>query len=166
MRVEIRSLSPQAFRPFGHVIAPTRAVAEGMNAGDFERFADLAPIDIAGGDDSHAVIGIVESAVARPLPWKCRLFERHPLGSQAFVPLAPFDFVVVVAPPGESIDPGSIRAFRSTGQQGISYRRGVWHGPLRAFAERQRFLVVDRAGPGNCDFVELDRPVRIEAADD
>jgi ureidoglycolate lyase len=85
------------------------------------------------------------------------MVERHPLSSQAFLPLAPTPFLVVVAPPGHTPDPGDLRAFVTRGQQGVNYARGTWHHPLIAFGRPGDFLVVDRGGDGeNCDEVLFD----------
>ena len=82
--------------------------------------------------------------------------ERHPLGSQAFMPLDAQPFIVVVAPLGEQVAPGDLRAFITNGRQGVNYRRGVWHHSLIALNAPARFIVVDRGGPGdNCDVVPI-----------
>lgn len=97
------------------------------------------------------------------LPLRVDMVERHPLGSQAFVPLTPCRMVVVVAPPGESVNPEELRAFISNGRQGINYRRGTWHMPLIAFEAGQEFLIVDRrADMANCEQHELDVVVMLE----
>ena len=91
------------------------------------------------------------------------MVERHPLGSQAFVPLTRCRMVVVVAPPGESVDPQDLRAFVTNGRQGINYHRGTWHMPLIAFDEGQEFLIVDRGGSEpNCEQHTLDEAVMLE----
>ena len=72
--------------------------------------------------------------------------------------------VVVVAPPGESVDADELRAFVTNGRQGINYHRGTWHMPLIAFDTGQDFLIVDRGGKeANCDTHGLDRIVMLEA---
>ena len=72
------------------------------------------------------------------------MMERHPLASQAFIPLHKNPFLIVVAPPGERVDPESLSAFVTNGLQGVNYTRGVWHFPLIGLGEEQDFLVVDR----------------------
>jgi ureidoglycolate lyase len=98
------------------------------------------------------------------LPYRFDMVERHPLGSQAFVPLNGQRFVVVVAPPGESVEIESLRAFVTNGRQGVNYHRGTWHMPLIALEAGQEFLVIDRAGEGaNCDPVVLSERVTLLA---
>ena len=80
------------------------------------------------------------------------MIERHPLGSQAFIPLSPCKMVVVVAPPGEGVDVSDLRAFVSNGRQGFNYRRGTWHMPLISFEAGQEYLIIDRGGnEANCE---------------
>jgi len=75
------------------------------------------------------------------------LMERHPLGSQAFIPLQDRPWLVLVA--GDAHDVASYRAFTATGKQGVNYARNVWHHPLLVLDDDSRFLIVDRKGPGN-----------------
>ena len=83
------------------------------------------------------------------------MMERHPLGSQAFVPLSDAPYLIVVAPAGD-LDPAKLRAFSTRGWQGVNYARGVWHHPLLALERVSDFLVVDRGGEGpNCDEAAL-----------
>jgi ureidoglycolate lyase len=80
------------------------------------------------------------------------MVERHPLGSQAFIPLQNQSWLLVVGMPGNEPDVRILRAFRATGRQGENYHRGVWHHPLLVLKQDQDFLAVDRGGPGeNCD---------------
>ncbi|MFX8813062.1 ureidoglycolate lyase, partial [Acinetobacter baumannii] len=81
-------------------------------------------------------------------PIRLRVMERHPLGSQAFVPMCGDPFLVVVAPPGPAPAPADLRAFVTNGRQGVNYARGTWHHPLLALDRISDFLVVDRGGDG------------------
>ncbi|RYD85427.1 MAG: ureidoglycolate lyase, partial [Sphingomonadales bacterium] len=112
----------------------------------------LATADVADGDGA-AAISIFR---ARPLAaLELRTFERHPLGSQAFMPLSGRPYLVAVAPAGP-FDPAAIRVFRASAQQGVQYARGVWHHFLLVLDAESDFLVIDRTGPGdNCDEVAL-----------
>jgi ureidoglycolate lyase len=130
-----------------------------MNDARFDRFASLAMIDV----DADAAISIVRSRSPTALPYHFDMVERHPLGSQAFIPLGGFSFIVVVAAPGESVNPADLRAFVTDGRQGINYHRGTWHMPLIALAPGQQFLVVDRSSAdGNCEERIFERPVVLE----
>lgn len=142
-------LSAAAFEGFGDVIE-AQGEFQLINEGTTRHFADRAAIDVAG-EGGRPQLGIYRTVPARP-PMPIRMLERHPLGSQCFMPLARQRFLVVVAPAGGAIDPHSIRAFVTNGRQGVNYRRGTWHHPLIALGEAGEFLVIDRGGDGaNCD---------------
>ena len=98
-----------------------------------------------------------------PLPLTLKMVERHPLGSQAFMPLSPEPFLVIVAA-DENGRPGVPRAFMTNGSQGVNYPANAWHGVLTPLAGEQRFLVVDRGGDGNNleEFV-FDEPFMVSA---
>ena len=149
-------LTQERFAPFGDVIETASGRRESMNDSRFDRFDDLADVDV----DTRVAISIARSRAATTLPYRFDVIERHPLGSQAFVPLDRFRFVVVVAPPGQIAEASDLQAFVTNGLQGVNYRRGTWHMPMIAFEPGQRFLVIDRAGGGaNCDEHVLDEPV-------
>ena len=152
-------LTVERFAPYGNVVATSGGVASPMNEARFERFDRLAVADT----DGDVAISIVRSKSPTRLPYRVDMVEWHPLGSQAFVPLERFRFIVVVAPPGESVEAGQLRAFVTNGSQGINYHRGTWHMPLIALGERQSFLVIDRGGTDNCEQRVLESPVTLEA---
>jgi ureidoglycolate lyase len=90
--------------------------------------------------------------------------ERHPLGSQLFLPLGFARFLIVVAALGPSLEPENIFAFVTNGRQGVNYRAGVWHHPLLALDREADFLIVDRSPEtNNCEEVVLgdDRPLQV-----
>lgn len=157
-------LTASAFAPFGDVVEAGETSDAGMNESRFARFDDLVGLDMAAEPPGRVSVSIARCNTPSTLPMRVLMMERHPLGSQAFIPLQEFEFIVVVAPPGAALDESAIRAFRSNGRQGINYRRGTWHMPLIALAEGQKFLVIDRLGEGaNCDQVDLVRPCMLEA---
>lgn len=146
-------LTRERFAPYGDVIDTSRADAAAMNDARFDRFDDLCKVDVG---DGRVSVSISQSRVATRLPYVVNMVERHPLGSQAFIPLSPCKMIVVVAPAAESVDEDELLAFVSNGQQGINYAPGTWHMPLLAFSAGQKFLIIDRAaGRPNCDLHEL-----------
>jgi ureidoglycolate lyase len=156
----VEPLTAEAFAPFGEVIEPAAARAiYPVNAGTATRYHDLADIDTAP-EGGRTLLSLFR-AQARALPFELRVLERHPLGSQAFVPLGDAPFLVVVAS-----DPAQRpRVFRAAPGQGVNYRRGTWHHALFALERTGDFLVIDRGGAGdNCDEAELPVRYRIESA--
>ena len=94
-------------------------------------------------------------------PAVIKVMERHPLGTQSFIPLNGRPYLVVIAPAGE-FDANQVRAFRASGEQGVNYAKGVWHHFLLALEEQSDFLVIDREGPGdNLDEINLSPPEQI-----
>ena len=151
MRLRPQPISVENFAPFGDVIGVDPASSSGMNDARFSRYDKLATVDLDA--KGEVAISIVKSMTATELPYRFSMVERHPLGSQAFVPLAAFPFIVVVARAGDDVTAADLRAFVTDGEQGINYHRGVWHMPLIALQEGQSFLVVDRSpGTGNAIF--------------
>lgn len=158
-------ITSEAFAPYGDVINAAQASANAMNEARFERFDDLAKVDVDQNAGGHVAISIARSNTPTQLPYRFDMIERHPLGSQAFIPLLQFSFIVVVAPPLESIEAGDLRAFVTDGSQGINYHRGVWHMPLISLESGQNFLIVDRApGMNNCEELVLRESVLLEAS--
>lgn len=148
-------LTRRAFAPYGDVIDTNGIRPLAINEGTTERFNDLADVDVCR-DDGRPLISIFRGQ-PRPLPIDIRMMERHPLASQAFIPLQNQPWLIVVAKPSENVEVTDLRAFRATGKQGINYRPGVWHHPLLVLRPDQDFLVVDRGGPGvNCDEIRFD----------
>ncbi|KTR04057.1 ureidoglycolate hydrolase [Aureimonas ureilytica] len=161
-RLTPRPLDADSFRPFGEVIEPDNATEIRLiNNGTTTRFHDIAPVDVASGG-GHALISIFRGKPFA-LPLDISMLERHPLGSQAFMPLDARPYLVVVAP-DEGGQPGEPVAFLASGKQGVSYAKGTWHHPLISLEDMSDFLVVDRGGTGS-NLVEffLPEPVRIEA---
>ncbi len=155
------AITAERFAPYGDVVHASSATKTAMNDARFERFNDLANVDVDGG---HVAISIARCKTAAKFPHRVDMVERHPHGSQAFIPLAPFSFIVVVAPAGEAVDAVDLRAFVTNGTQGINYHKGVWHMPLIALEAGQEFLIVDRAPRmDNCEEFILGNPPMLEA---
>lgn len=144
-RILARPLTREAFAPFGDVIQKTGAQHHPINSGRGERYHDLARVETEG-PGGRPLVSIVEAG-PQPFPMPLTMVERHPLGSQAFVPLSPKRFLVVVCP-DEAGRPGQPLAFVTSPSQGVNYRRNTWHGVLTPINDVQDFLVIDRGGEG------------------
>ncbi len=144
--ITAKPLTRDGFAPFGDVIDTSGGHHFPINGGMTERYHDLATVE-ATGDAARVLISI---ARGRPyeFPLALTMVERHPLGSQAFVPLERRSFLVVVCP--DTADgPGEPQAFLASPDQGINYGRNVWHAVLTPIGQGQDFLIVDRGGDGN-----------------
>ncbi|UTW11078.1 ureidoglycolate lyase [Marinobacterium rhizophilum] len=149
LKLKIETLSKEAFAPFGDLIASEGHDFFMINNGSTRRYHRLAEVET--GTEGTPIISIFR-AQTLPMPLRVRMMERHPLGSQAFIPMRGNPFLILVAPPGDDLTSSQLRAFYSDGSQGVNYRPGVWHHPILALTDPDEFLVVDRAGPGNnCD---------------
>jgi ureidoglycolate lyase len=137
-QITTEPLTAEAFAPYGDVLDATGDFRL-INAGLCRRHHDRAAMDF--GPDGRAGISIFD-AVPRSLPYDFDLIERHPDGSQAFLPMSEHPFLVIVSD-GPDATP---RAFVTDGTQGINLHRGTWHGVLTPLHAPGRFAVVDRIG--------------------
>ncbi|MEM6972832.1 MAG: ureidoglycolate lyase [Pseudomonadota bacterium] len=136
-------LSAEVFAPFGEVLEIAGPADFPFNGGMADRWHARALPSAEGGS-----VGIsLARALPRALPLSLEMVERHPLGSQAFMPLSPAPFLVIVAA-DEGGTPGRPVVFRTDGRQGVNYRAGTWHGVLTPLGAVQDFLIVDRIGDG------------------
>jgi len=139
-----RPLTREAFAPFGQVLDvgdwPNHYP---INAGACERYHDLATAEAAG-TDARVIMSIFRGK-PYAFPLTLAMMERHPYGSQAFMPLSPRRFIVVVAHDADGA-PGEPQAFVTAPGQGVNYPRNLWHAVLTPIGEPQDFLVVDRVG--------------------
>ncbi|MGR3481481.1 ureidoglycolate lyase [Salipiger marinus] len=142
-RIALQPLTAEAFAPFGDVLDTSGAPDRIINQGLCGRFHDRAALDFG---DGRAGISLFR-AEPRQLPLVLDMVERHPEGSQAFIPMSEAPFLVVVAP-DEGGTPGRPRAFLTQPGQGVNYHRGVWHGVLCPLSAPGLFAVVDRIGAG------------------
>ena len=155
-RLELEPLTAEAFTPFGDVIQRQGVIPEVINYGRTQKYPDLALADTGEGG-GETTMHLYRSQAAT-LPFHIERMERHPLGSQAFMPLHQQPFPVIVAPAGDEPDIRTIRGFITNGEQGINYHRGVWHHYQISLNEICDYLVIDRAGPEhNCEEWVLDR---------
>ncbi len=142
-RITATLLTPAAFAPFGDVIEVAGDPDKIINQGQCGRFHDRAELDFS---DGRAGISLF-NANPRALPYQLDMVERHPDGSQAFIPMTHQPFLVIVAP-DENGKPGAPMAFITSPGQAVNYRKGTWHGVLTPLHGPGLFAVVDRIGTG------------------
>ena len=139
-------ITRENFAIYGDLIATNDVKPIKINAGYAKRFDDLA--SIATTKDAGKTVVSIFSALKRTFPMKIDMMEKHPLGSQAFIPMKDTTFLVLVAPQGDSLNLNKIESFIVPPGIGINYKPETWHFPLIS-TENMNFLVVDRKGPGD-----------------
>ena len=151
-------LTAAAFAPYGDVLEVAGAPDRMINAGLCGRFHDRARLEFL---DGRAGISLFD-AEARHLPYTLDLMERHPMGSQAFIPLDGVPMLLCVATDADG-RPAHPRAFLSQPGQGVNLLRNVWHGVLAPIGRGGRYAVIDRIGPGdNLEEFHFDQPLTVE----
>lgn len=160
----LETLTKESFSPFGDVIEIAGSDWFPINNGSTRRYHKLGLVEV-GGDGGLPAISMARGA-AFHYPIDISMLERHPLGSQSFIPCNGVPFIVVVAPnqPDGAPDERALRAFLAHSDQGVNYLRGCWHHPLISLEREGDFIVVDRVGSGhNCDEITLSQIYQIEA---
>ena len=151
--LRVEPLSRVAFQDFGDVIEVPPDGGRTANDGTALRYDDVAALELTA-DGGRPTLGLFRVKPVR-LPLECRTLERHPLSSQAFMPVGGHRFLVLVAAAGgDRPDASGTRAFVTDGRQGVNYRPGVWHHPVLALDVETDFVMVGRADDGrDCDVV-------------
>ena len=139
-------INKENFLKFGDVISTKNIEPININNGYAKRFDGIANLNTSK-DNGKTTISIF-AALKRDFPMKIDMMEKHPLGSQAFIPMKETTFLVLVAPEGEKPDIKKIESFVVPPGIGVNYNPGTWHFPLIS-TEDMNFLVVDRKGSGN-----------------
>jgi len=156
-----KRLTKEAFCAFGDVIEAGNNIKHfAINSGFTQRYHNLAKVDV-NDNNGHTLVNIFRSTPLEQ-PIAIKMMERHPHGSQAFIPMGENPYLVAVAPAGE-FDVSKIEVFIAQSNQGVNYRKGTWHHFCLALVSESDFLVIDRGGEGdNCDVLELDGSLVIE----
>ena len=141
-----KPITKENFSNFGDMITTNDIKPLEINNGYAKRFDGIANVDTSK-DNGETIISIF-SALKRSFPMKIYMMEKHPLGSQAFVPMKETTFLVFVAPKGNKPDLNKIEAFIVPPGIGVNYNPGTWHFPLIS-TENMNFLVIDRKGSGD-----------------
>ncbi|WFE76235.1 ureidoglycolate lyase [Roseinatronobacter sp. S2] len=160
--ITLRPLTASAFAPFGDVLEIQGAPDKLINQGLCGRFHDRAALDFGSG--GRAGISLFD-AQPRALPYSLDMMERHPDGTQAFIPMHCEAFLVIVAQ-DDGGRPATPQAFVTNGTQGINFHRNIWHGVLTPLAHPGRFAVIDRIGDTpNLQEHWFDTPWQVRHAD-
>ncbi len=158
--IQLTPLNQENFKSFGEFITLENANQFKINGGSTDRFHALSSVDTEA-NGGRTIVSMFRGQ-AFHLPFELKVMERHPLGSQTFIPLNPNAgqrYLIVVAPAEcknevEVVD--HLTAFIAQGFEGVTYAKGVWHHPLISLDEINDFIVIDRLGPGNnCDEIPI-----------
>jgi ureidoglycolate lyase len=146
-------LTAESFSPFGELVS-ARGKPVMINNGTTERYHNLAQVTVGAEPQSGQGIISIFRAQPRTLPMSIGMMERHPLGSQAFLPSSDEPYLVLVCLShivnGDEVpDPSSFKLFLASGEEGVNYKANCWHHPLLALNRVCDFWIVDRVGPGN-----------------
>lgn len=162
--IQIQTLDAANFAAFGEVISCQGNDYFQINDAHTERYHAIATTEIIG--EAKAGISIFRNIKTTSIPFEISMLERHPNGSQAFIPMQGQNFLVVVAPSLNADEPdlSQLKAFITDGSQGVNYRAGTWHHPLLTLESPSDFAVIDRIGSGhNCDVFQFTHSIKITA---
>ncbi len=146
IKIKPKKVSKKNFKKFGQIIDASKKKYFKINNGYAKRYDNLGKIDTL--TKKGKTIVSIFSAKKRRFPMKVDMMEKHPLGSQAFVPMKETSFFVFVAPKGDKPNLKKIESFKIPKQTGINLNAGIWHFPLISI-KNMNFLVIDRKGKGN-----------------
>ena len=146
IKIKPKKISKKNFKKFGQMIDTNKKKYFKINNGFAKRYDNLGKIDTS--SKKGKTIVSIFSAKKRSFPMKVDMMEKHPLGSQAFVPMKETSFLVFVAPKANKPDLKKIESFRIPKQTGVNLNPGIWHFPLISTKD-MNFLVIDRKGKGN-----------------
>ena len=144
--IKPKKITRKNFQKYGDLISVKKKKSININDGYAKRFDNLCRINTS--SKKGKTIMSIFSAKKRKFPMNIKMMEKHPLGSQAFVPMNETTFLVFVAPKGKRPNTKKIESFIVPKQTGINYKPGIWHFPLIS-SKNMNFLVIDRKGMGN-----------------
>ena len=144
--IKPKKITKKKFQKFGDLISVKKIKPININNGYAKRFDNLCKINTS--SKKGKTIMSIFSAKKRKFPMNIKMMEKHPLGSQAFIPMKETTFLVFVAPKGKRPNTKKIESFIVPKQTGINYKPGIWHFPLIS-TKNMNFLVIDRKGIGN-----------------
>ena len=134
MEVTTEPLTATAFSPFGEVIEHTGA----------QRRADFSMAFQPNEVPTEPSLWINSMPAHQASTLRIEVMECHTYSAQTFVPMGTSRCLVVVALAGSDGHPDlrSLRAFVTRGDQGFTYRPGVWHHGMASLAQPSKVAVV------------------------
>ena len=144
--IKPKKITRKNFQKYGDLISVKKKKSVNINDGYAKRFDNLCKINTS--SKKGKTIMSIFSAKKRKFPMNIKMMEKHPLGSQAFIPMSETTFLVFVAPKSKKPNIKKIKSFIVPKQTGINYKPGIWHFPLIS-SKNMNFLVIDRKGIGN-----------------
>lgn len=146
MNLQSIPLTRDNFEEFGEVFDLDSTKQLSINNGYTTRFHDLFTIDV-NDEDGRPLINIFRTSPLK-LPHKITVMERHPLGSQGFLPIIDQPFLVLVGRSGETLTRDDLSLFITNGIQGVNLKKNTWHHHQIVLNQSQDFVVIDRGGGG------------------
>ena len=143
--IKPKTINKKNFSKFGQIIDTSKKTYFRINNGYAKRYDNLGKINTS--TKKGKTIVSIFSAKKRLFPMKIDMMEKHPLGSQAFIPMKETSFFAFVAPKGNRPNLKKIKSFIIPKQTGINLNPGIWHFPLIS-TKNMNFLVIDRKGKG------------------
>ena len=144
--IKPKKITRKNFKKYGDLISTKKIKPININNGYAKRFDNLCKINTS--SKKGITIVSIFSAKKRKFPMSIKMMEKHPLGSQAFIPMNETKFFVFVSPRGKKPNIKKIKSFIVPKQTGVNYKPGIWHFPLIS-TKNMNFLVIDRKGIGN-----------------
>ena len=144
--IKPKKITSKNFKKYGELISTKKIEPININNGYAKRFNNLCKINTSL-KKGNTIVSIF-SAKKRKSPMRIDMMEKHPLGSQAFIPMDETKFLVFVAPKGKKPNIKKIESFIVPKQTGVNYKPGTWHFPLIS-TKNMNFLVIDRKGKGS-----------------
>jgi len=145
----IETLTEKSFSQYGDVLSIQGNQSLLINEGFAQKHAHLCTLDATQSNGKSCIH--IYQAKARSFPLKVHMLEKHPYFSQAFMPRSTAPFLVIVALGDTQPDLNTLRAFKTDGNQGIHYKRGIWHFPLASLEDEEQFIVIDRTDEGKAE---------------
>lgn len=159
-------LSAELFSDFGKVISVEETNSILINDGYAKKHYNLCDMD---SNKKNGVSTLhIYIAKKREFPLSIHMLEKHPFFSQTFMPRSDKPFLVVVALGDETPDLSTLKVFRTNGNQGVFYKRGIWHFPLVSIEDNEQFIVIDRNDLGksenkleDCIEINIDKKIEV-----